>query len=214
MTTFLPTVANILRDKAHGWSLDCYNEKKTIHDVPLVRAQAMLELMKKEVELQQAQKKHAAFLASSKRPDQRLKEDIKAVESVISQLKGDVSRLSFMSYGASWVSSLAMAEDVIHTLSYKQLLEQQRSSNLQSIRNNFMLDGDEDAMRQAVEKVETRFTTSMVSLSLVKAAAKQEPAAAAPAAAPAAASHPKRTRAYSDDEWEEHNVKGWRSDEW
>ena len=208
------TVANILRDKAHGWSLNYYNDKTTIYDVPLARANAMLELMKKEAEFQKAQKTHAAFLACSKRPDGRLKEDIKAVESAISQLKSELSRLSFVSYGATRAASFSQAEDIIHTLAYKQLLEQQRFSSLKGVCNLFMVSGDEEAMRQGVEKVENRFTTSMASLGLVKAvpAASQEPSA--PAAAPV--SQPKRTRAYSEeDDWvEEHNVKGWRKEEW
>jgi hypothetical protein len=198
MTTFLPTVANILRDKANGWSLDYYNDKKTIHDVPLLRAQAMLELMKKEGELEAAQKKHAAFLACSKRPDQRLKDDIKAVESVVSQLKSEASKLAFSSHGAERAYSFSNAEDIIHTLAYKQLLEQQRSSNLQSIRNNFMVNGDEEAMRQAVAAVESRFTTSMASLSQLKPAPAPSPA---PALAPVAGRSKKCVSYSEDDDW-------------
>ena len=40
------TVGNILRDKAHGWSLNYYNDKTSIYDVPLARARAMMEMMK------------------------------------------------------------------------------------------------------------------------------------------------------------------------
>jgi hypothetical protein len=213
-----PTVANILRDKAHGWSLNYYNDKASIYDVPLARARAMLELMKKETELHAAQKRHAGFLACSKRPEGRLKEDIKAIESVISQLKSEVSRLSFTSYGAARASSFSRAEDIIHTLSYKQLLEQQRTSSLQRVRNLFMVDGDVEAMRQGVETVETRFTTSMASLSLLTpaalvsvAVAPVAAAALAPVAEPAAA-QPKRSRAYSEEEeeWTEPVLNGWR----
>ena len=213
-------VNNILRDKAHGWSLNYYNDKTSIYDVPLARARSMLELMKKEGELHEAQKTHAAFL-EVKRPTARLKEDIKAIESIISQLKREVSRLSFTSYGAARASSLSRAEDIIHTLSYKKLLEQQRSSSLQRVRNLFMVDGDVEAMRQGVEAVETRFTTSMASLSPLKpavlvnaAAASVAEAVAAPAPAPVAeAVQSKRSRAYSeevDDEWTEPEMKGWR----
>lgn len=215
-----PTVANILRDKAHGWSLNYYNDKSSIYDVPLARAYAMLELMKKEAELHAAQKRHAAFL-EVKRPDARLKEDIKAVESIISQLKREVTRLSFTSYGAARASSFSRAEDIIHTLSYKQLLQQQRSSSLQRVRNLFMVDGDEEAMRQGVEAVETRFTTSMASLSPLKPAALVTAAAAAVAEAVAAAApvaepaQSKRSRAFSEEveeeDWTEPELKGWRS---
>lgn len=215
------TVGNILRDKAHGWSLNYYNDKTSIYDVPLARARAMMEMMKKEAELQAAQKTYAAFLACSKRPEGRLKEDIKATESVISQLKGEVSRLSFTSYGAARASSFSRAEDIIHTLAYKQLLEQQRFSSLQRVRNLFMLHGDEEDMRKGVETVENRFITSMASLSLLTPAALAAPApsAAAEAAAEAAASpsaspsasQPKRARAYSEEEeWTEPEMKGWR----
>jgi hypothetical protein len=211
-----PVVSNILRDKAHGWCLDYYNDKKTSYDVSLLRAQSMLELMKKEGELQKAQKTHAAFLASSKRPDARLKEDIKAIESLISQLKGEVSRLSFTSYGATRASSFFMAEDIINTLAYKQLLEKKRNSSLQRLRNLFMMDGDLEAMRQGVATIEENFTTTIASLSPLKPASL-----AAPVPVPVAAPVPvpvtevvqsKRSRAYSEEveEWTEPQLKGWR----
>jgi hypothetical protein len=217
-------VGNILRDKEHGWSLNYYNDKTSIYDVPLARARAMLEMMKKEAELQAAQKTYAAFLACSKRPEGRLKEDIKATESIISQLKSEVSRLSFTSYGAARASSFSRADDIIHTLAYKQLLEQQRFSGLQRVRNLFMLDGNEEAMRQGVETVENHFITSMASLSLLTPAALAAPAPAAtsgPVAVAAAAPvteapvQSKRSRAYSEEEgWteqeQEQELNGWR----
>ena len=205
---------NILRDKAHGWSLNYYNDKTSSYDVPLARAQAMLELMKKESELQAAQKTHASFLATmTKHTQGRLKEDIKAVESVIGQLKSDVSRLSFISYNVFRPATLSAAQDNADTLAYKQLVEQQRFSSLQRLRNLFMENGDEEAMRQGVAAVEERFKSTMASLELVKEAPTQVAAQAhEPVAAPKKV---KRHRAdEEDDDWAEPEVKGWRSNEW
>jgi hypothetical protein len=214
---------NILRDKAHGWSLNYYNDKTSSYDVPLARAQAMLELMKKEGELQAAHKAHASFLATmTKQTQGRLKEDIKAVESVIGQLKGDVSRLSFISYNVFRPATLSASQDNVDTLAYKQLLEQQRFSSLQKLRNLFMESGDEEAMRQGVAAVEERFKSTMASLDTTTVlAADAAPAVFTPTAAFAAVAevvHKKRTKRYSeaeDDGWDElEKVGGWRSNDW
>lgn len=210
------SINNILRDKAQGWSLDYYNDKKTSYDVPLVRAQAMLELMKKEGEHLAAQKKHASLLALSKttsKPSQRVKDEIKAIESVISQLKGDVLRLSFTSHGATRCYSSSKAEDIINILAYKQLLEQQRFSSLQGVRNIFMMTGDEEAMCQGVEQVERRFTANMASLDSIKLSSEPQPESAQESGV-ASAKRNRRYREEEEDDWPEHEVKGLRSGDW
>lgn len=214
------TINNILRDKAQGWSLDYYLDKRTSYDVPLARAQAMLELMEKEIELQSAQKKYASFLAASKGASQRLKNDIKAVESVISQLKSDVSRLVFISNGAYRPSSIFRAHEAINTLLNKRMVEKQRIMLLHNVRNTFMRNGNEEEMRQGVEAAESNFATSMASLAAAPAPASgpMPVPVPVPVAEPEPEAAPKkRNRAYSDEDdgWEEpEQVKGWRSKDW
>ena len=218
MMSYEYSINNILRDKAQGWSLDYYLDKRTSYDVPLARAQAMLELMEKESELQVAQKKYASFLAASKGAGQRIKDDIKAVESVISQLKGDISRLSFISNGAYRPPSFLRAHEAIDTLLTKRMLEKQRLMLLHSARNIFMRNGNEQEMRQSVEAAETRFSAAMASLEPAPGPAPEPAPVAAPE--PAAGQEPapkKRNRHYSedDDDWEEpEQLKGWRNKEW
>jgi len=207
------TINNILRDKAHAWSLNYYNEKATSYDVSLARAQAMLELMKKEGELHAAQKTHASFLALSKNPSPKLKGDIKNIESVIGQLKSDVARLCFTSHGATRPYSLSGAQDIIDTIAYSQFLEKQRFSSLQGVRNHFMVTGDEEAMREGVVTTEDRFSTAMASLGTVlpsKVPLEVEPSVPLE-------SHKKRNRRYEeeDDGWvDPEQVKGWRNKDW
>ena len=211
--SYEPTINNILRDKAQRWSLNYYNDKTTSYDVPLARAHAMLELMEKESEFKVAQKTHASFLAISKNPNQRLKEDIKAIESKIGQLKADISRLVFISHGAVRTYSLSSAQDIIDTLAYKQLLEQQRTSGIQGARNLFMANGDEAAMRESVEAVETRFRAVMASLD----AAPRPVAAPEPEPEPEAPQTKKRNRRYDEEDydWDElEKVGGWRMTNW
>ena len=190
---------NILRDKAQGWSLDYYKCKGTSYDVPLVRAEAMLELMKKEGELEILQKDLAAFVATvPKEPQGSSKQHIKQMESMVSQLKSEMSALSFTSYGADRPSSLSKAQDIYDIILYKKLLEKQRIMLLHSVRNLFMRNGNEEEMRQGVVMAESRFAAAMASLA---------PAAAAEPA-PAPVPEPKkRSRAYSEDD-------GWDEEEW
>ena len=154
------TVENILRDKAHGWSLDYYKDGKSIYDVDIVRAETMLALISKENELPAKQKNlemltsHLAVSPSSK----KIKDEIKAEEAAIRQIRTEMSRLSYIC-GLS--VSLQKAQNNLDILIFKRYLEKNRAEGLQNLRNMFMHDGDEDFLRRGVTWVESRFDTLM-----------------------------------------------------
>ena len=154
-----PTVENILRDKAQRWSLDYYKEGKSTYDVSIARAEAMLALISKENELPAKQKileMLNSHLAVS--PTKKIKDEIKAEEAAIRQIKAEMSRLSFIC-GPS--VPLHAAQHNLETLIFKRYLEKNRIEGLQNLRNMFMHDQDEDYLRRGVTWVESRFETLM-----------------------------------------------------
>lgn len=153
------TVENILRDKAHGWSLDYYKDGKSIYDVDIVRAETMLALISKENELP-AKQKNLEMLTShlAVSPSKKIKDEIKAEEAAIRQIRTEMSRLSYIC-GLS--VSLQKAQNNLDILIFKRYLEKNRAEGLQNLRNMFMHDGDEDFLRRGVTWVESRFDTLM-----------------------------------------------------
>jgi hypothetical protein len=157
------TVENILRDKAHRWSLDYYKDSKSIYDVGILRAETMLALIAKENELPPKQKMLELLnkqMAVS--PTKKIEAEIKAEESAIRQIRVEMSKLSYIC-GPSVL--LQVAEHKLETLTFKRYLEKNRAEGLQNLRNMFMHDGDEDFLRRGVTWVESRFETLMATSS-------------------------------------------------
>lgn len=160
-----PTVANILRDQKSGWNTDYYkNDTTTSYDVALARAEAMHQLLIKEAEMHVIQEKLSVREKEKTNSDWQAmnkKDDIEAMKGSIDAIKREISALYLTVRDMEWPTSIQAAADIVHTIRYNRLLEQQRASGLQRLRNTFKEDGNLDYLRRGVTWTETYFARHM-----------------------------------------------------
>jgi hypothetical protein len=145
-------VENILRDKASGWSSDYYRDTSTGYDVHVSRAQGEIQ-------------KHRVQINKYEKALEKITQALDASEHAKAGPEGkklsakEVAALE-LEYTETYklkceqMVLLDAAESKFQGLQWKQYLQRKRLSLLQALRNDFILEGNEDYMRRGVTWIE------------------------------------------------------------
>ena len=145
-------VENILRDKASGWTCDYYRDTSTGYDVHVSRAQGEIQKYRMQInKYEKVLEKITQTLDAS--------EDEKANPKVKKLSAKEIAALE-LEYTETYklkceqMVFLDTAESSCQGFLWKQFLQRKRLSLLQTLRNDFILEGDEDHMRRGVTWIE------------------------------------------------------------
>ena len=147
-TKYEHIVDNIIRDKSSGWRNDYYRDTYTGYDTHVARAQAQIHGYKHQIKKYENElEKIATCIENSKRAvdDPKYK---KLTPKAVDALEEDYSEL--YKQKCEQMVFLDGAEKIKQQFEWKQYLQVKRLVLLQSIRNKFMVDGDEDYMKRGV----------------------------------------------------------------
>ena len=154
---YAPVVENILRDKENGWRYDYYRDTSTGYDIHVARAHAEVSKYKMAIKKHEgALEKITVTLEASK------KDPNDPAFKKLTQKESDALEAEYIEVYKLKCEQLIFldgAEKSLREWTWKQYMQRKRLTLLQSLRNEFMLNGDADYMARGVTWVEEYITS-------------------------------------------------------